>query len=216
MAINVLIVEDHTIVRDGLERILNSESDINVIGTADDGIKAIKKFKKLNPDVILMDIMMPNMNGIQATGEIKEIDSSVEIIILSMNYSHEDITMALKAGARGYITKESVSDEVVEAVRAVNGGQRYLSADVDEILIDNFIFGEEKESEATPLESLSSREREVLQLVAEGKSSKEIAKMLYISTKTVFSYRSRLMKKLEIDNVADLIKFAIKHDITSL
>lgn len=216
MAINVLIVEDHTIVRDGLERILNSESDINVIGTADDGIKAIKKFKKLNPDVILMDIMMPNMNGIQATGEIKEIDSSVEIIILSMNYSHEDITMALKAGARGYITKESVSDEVVEAVRAVNGGQRYLSADVDEILIDNFIFGEEKESEATPLESLSSRERGVLQLVAEGKSSKEIAKMLYISTKTVFSYRSRLMKKLEIDNVADLIKFAIKHDITSL
>ena len=216
MAIDVLIVDDHAVLRDGLEMILESESDISVIGTATNGMDAIKKVQELNPDVAIMDISMPKMNGIEATRRIKDKNSAVRILILSMKYSKEDIFQALKAGAIGYILKESASQEVVQAVRAAYNHRRFLSHKVDEIVIDGYIHEQQGSTDDSPLGLLSSREREILQLVAEGRSNKEIASLLFISEKTVGTYRSRMMNKLGLDNLSELIKFAIKHDITSL
>lgn len=216
MAIEVLLVDDHAILRDGLKMILESNSDISVIDTATNGLQSIRKARKLKPDVIMMDISMPKMNGIEATRKIKDENPEINVLILSMKYSKEDIFRALKAGAIGYILKESASKEVVKAVRAAYHGRRFLSSKVDEIVIDSYIHDQQKTSRESPLELLSTREREILQLIAEGNSNKKIANTLFISEKTVGTYRSRMMKKLEIDNVSELIKFAIKHDIISL
>lgn len=210
MPIKVLIADDHTIIRDGLKLILESQSDIKVTAEADDGLAAIDKARKMQPDVIIMDIAMPNMNGIEATHRIKEENPDVRVVILSMHSTAEDIFRAMQAGALGYLLKESAGTEVVDAVRAVFKGRRYLSRKVDDILIDSYIFDHQRQSTKSPLESLSSREREVLQLVAEGKSSNDIASLLYLSVKTVETYRSRLMQKLGLKDKAGLIKFAIR------
>jgi DNA-binding NarL/FixJ family response regulator len=210
MPIKVLIADDHTIIRDGLKLILESQSDIKVTAEADDGLAAIDKARKMQPDVIIMDIAMPNMNGIEATHRIKEENPDVRVVILSMHSTAEDIFRAMQAGALGYLLKESAGTEVVDAVRAVFKGRRYLSRKVDDILIDSYIFDHQWQSTKSPLESLSSREREVLQLVAEGKSSNDIASLLYLSVKTVETYRSRLMQKLGMKDKSDLIKFAIR------
>ena len=214
MAIKIIIADDHAVVRDGLKMILESKGDIKVIAEAEDGLQACQKAKELNPDVILMDISMKNMNGIEATQRIIEDNPDIKVVILSIQSSSEDIYRALKAGAIGYLLKESAGNEVVEAVRAAYSGRRYLSHKVDDILIDSYIFEREKNDSKGPLEILSSREREVLQLVAEGKSSSEIAKLLFLSVKTVETYRSRLMQKLGIKDFAELIKFAIQHGLT--
>lgn len=216
MSIKVLLADDHAVLRDGLKMILEEKSDISVIGTATNGLTAIEKADQLDPDVIIMDISMPKMNGLEATTRIKDRHPEIEILILSMKYSREDILRALKAGAVGYILKESASKEVVQAVRAANSGHRFLSRKVDEIVIDSYIKGQKEPNGKDPLEILSSREREILQFVAEGYTNKEIANTLFISEKTVATYRSRMMDKLGLDNLSDLIKFAIKHDVTSL
>ena len=214
--IDVLLVDDHTVLRDGLKSILNDEGDIDVIGAASDGLEAIKKADQLEPEVILMDISMPNLNGIEATRKIVEKHDKTRVIILSMKYSKEDIYQALKAGATGYIVKESASKEVVEAVRAAHENRRYLSSKVDKIVIDSYIQEQQEHTGDNPLELLSTREREILQLVAEGENNRDIAAMLFISEKTVSTYRSRMMSKLGLDNLTELIKFPIKHDIISV
>lgn len=214
MSINIMIADDHAVVRDGLKMILESKGDIKVIAEAEDGLQAFKKAKELKPDVVLMDISMNNMNGIEATKRIIEDDPEIKVVILSIQSSSEDIYRALKAGAIGYLLKESAGNEVVEAVRVAFSGRRYLSRKVDDILIDSYIFEREKNNSAGPLEILSSREREVMQLVAEGNSSSDIAKLLFISVKTVETYRSRLMQKLGIKDLTELIKFAIQHRLT--
>jgi DNA-binding NarL/FixJ family response regulator len=216
MAIEVLLVDDHAILRDGLQMILEDNSDISVIGAATNGIEAIHKIDQLNPEVVIMDISMPKMNGIEATQRIKKNHPEVKILILSMKYSKEDIFQAIKAGAIGYILKESASKEVVRAVRAAHNDRRFLSEKVDELVIDSYIHEQKETAGEHPLELLSSREREILQLITEGKSNKEIAGMLFISEKTVCTYRSRMMKKLDIDNLPELIKFAIRQGITSV
>jgi len=216
MSIRVLLADDHTVVRDGLEMMLDSEDSISVIGTATNGFEAIDNSKKLEPDVVLMDIAMPNMNGIEATYRIKEQNPDTKVLILSMKYNKESVFRALKAGAIGYILKESASDEVVEAVKAASENKRFLSEKVDEIVIDSYLNEKEGPEEEDPLELLSSREREVLQLVSEGQTNQQIANQLYISEKTVGTYRSRLMNKLELDNITELVKFAIKHNITDV
>ena len=193
---------------------LESKGDLEVVAEAEDGLQAIQKAMEFKPDVILMDISMKNMNGIEATRRIKEDYPEIKVVILSIQSSSEDIYRALQAGATGYLLKESAGSEVIEAVRAVFNGRRYLSRKVDDILIDSYIFEREQSNSKRPLELLSSREREVLQLVAEGKSSSEIAKMLFLSVKTVETYRSRLMQKLGIKDLTELIKFAIQHRIT--
>ncbi|HPO56633.1 MAG TPA: response regulator transcription factor [Ignavibacteriaceae bacterium] len=213
MSIRVLIADDHTILREGLKLILESRGDIKVVAEAADGLDAVKKAKEFNPDVIVMDVSMPNMNGIEATGRILEENKKVKIVILSMKASSEDIYRALHAGATGYLLKESAGSEIADAVHAAVNNRRYLSRKVDDILIDSYIFERKNLTSRSPLESLSSREREILQLVAEGKTSNEIASMLYLSVKTVETYRSRLMQKLGLKDSSALIKFAIEQGL---
>lgn len=213
MQIKVILADDHTVVRDGLKLILESASDIKVIAEASDGLQTIQKARDHKPDVILMDISMPNMNGIEASKRILDENPDIKIVILSMQSTVEDIFRALKAGATGYLLKESAGSEVVDAVHAASNGRRYLSRKVDDILIDSYIYESESIGDTSPLEKLSSREKEVLQLVAEGKSSNEIAELLFLSVKTIETYRSRLMQKLGIKDKAGLIKFAINHNL---
>ncbi|NLH60392.1 MAG: response regulator transcription factor [Ignavibacteriales bacterium] len=213
MSIRVLIADDHTILREGLKLILESRGDIKVVAEATDGLDAVKKAKEFNADVIVMDVSMPNMNGIEATGRILEENKKVKIVILSMKASSEDIYRALHAGATGYLLKESAGSEIADAVHAAVNNRRYLSRKVDDILIDSYIFERKNLTSRSPLESLSSREREILQLVAEGKTSNEIASMLYLSVKTVETYRSRLMQKLGLKDSSALIKFAIEQGL---
>jgi DNA-binding NarL/FixJ family response regulator len=214
MEIRIIIADDHTIIRDGLKLILESQNDLKVIAEAENGFQVISKAKELQPDIILMDIAMPNMNGVEATRRIIEESPAIKIIILSMHSTVEDIFRSLQAGAIGYLIKESAGTEVIDAVRAAYNGRRYLSRKVDDILIDSYIYEHQLREADSPLERLSSREREVLQLVAEGKSSSEISDLLYLSVKTVETYRSRTMQKLGIKDLTGLVKFAIQQRLT--
>ena len=217
MAIRVFLADDHAVVRDGLRLILEAQGDIAVVGEAADGREAVLKVGQLGPaglDVVVMDIAMPELNGIEATLRIREACPSTEVVILSMHATSEHIYRALKAGAKGYLLKESAGKEVVDAVRSVRAGQRYLSQKIADAFFDDFVGRCAAFPETSPLERLSDREREILQLVVEGKSSAAIAKSIHLSPKTVESYRSRLMGKLGVHNLAGLVRFAIEHGLT--
>ncbi len=218
MTIKVFLADDHEIVRHGIRLLLEEEADMKVIGEAGNGREAVTKTRKLCPDIVVMDIEMPGLNGIEAIEKIHENCDSCKIIILSMHSNSEYIRRALKSGARGYILKESAGKELVRSIRSVTSGRRYLSREISEKLIDTYIDLDQYTSAEimSPLEKLSSREREILQLVVEGNSSVEIANIIYISKKTVETYRSRMMQKLEISNIPKLVKFAIRHGLTSL
>jgi DNA-binding NarL/FixJ family response regulator len=212
MPITVFVADDHAIVRDGLASLLAAQPDIRVVGTAADGRDAVRDVLKLQPEVVVMDIAMPQMNGIEATREIRDRAPQARVVILSMHSSVEYVFHALEAGAHGYLLKESAAQEVVDAVRTVRAGRRYLCRKVAEMVAGGIGRG----SATSPLESLSKRERQVLQLVAEGRSSSQIAATLYLSPKSVDTYRSRLMQKLHVGDVAGLVKFAIQHGLTPL
>lgn len=212
MPITVFVADDHAIVREGLANLLGAQPDIQVVGTAADGRDTVRQVEKLKPEVVVMDISMPQMNGIEAGREIRSRAPQTRVVILSMHSSTEHVFHALEAGARAYVLKESAASEIVDAVHAVHAGHRYLSPKVSEVMADNISRG----SAASPLESLSKRERQVLQLVAEGRSSAQIAATLHLSPKSVDTYRSRLMQKLHIGDVAGLVKFAIQHGLTPL
>jgi len=214
--IRILLADDHQILREGLKYILDTQADMKVIGEASDGRQAVREAKKINPDVIIMDIAMPELNGIEAARQILALYPSIKIIILSMHYSTEHIYQALQAGAMGFVIKDAAGKELMQAVRAVYGGHRYLSEKVDEILIEDYVMQRRKIQPQSPLESLSPREREILQLVAEGKTSAAIAEILFISPKTVETYRSRLMHKLGLKDTAGLVKFAIAQGLTGV
>ncbi|MCB9102086.1 MAG: response regulator transcription factor [Anaerolineales bacterium] len=216
MSIRVLLVDDHATIREGLCYLLNAQDNIKVVGTAANGREAIHKVEQCCPEVVVMDIAMPQLNGIDATGYLKAQYPQLKVIILSMHASSEQIYRALQAGAMGYLLKESAGLEVAEAVRAVYAGQRYLSADVSDKLIDEYIAQRSLDSARNPLTQLSFREREVLQLVVEGYSSSDIAHTLNLSTRSIETYRHRLMQKLDIHNLPDLVKFAINHGLTPL
>jgi DNA-binding NarL/FixJ family response regulator len=216
MPIKVFIADDHPVVRDGLRLILGTQEDITIVGEAADGRNAVDQVLRLKPDVVIMDIAMPELNGIEATQQILETLPAVKVIILSMHSSTEYVSRALRAGALGYILKESAGKNVVNAVKTVYLGHRYLCQRVTESLIGDYINLQEAPPGRSPLARLSPREREILQLVTEGKTSKEIGLMLFLSPKTVETYRSRLMVKLGIKDVPSLVKFAIQHGITSL
>lgn len=215
MAIKVFLADDHTVMREGLRFIFGAEGDMEVIGEASDGREAVRQAQKLSPNVIVMDIAMPELNGIEATRQIRETCPSTEVVILSMHSSKEHIFRALQAGAMGYLLKESAGQELIKAVRRVHSGHRYLSARISETAIDDYLHLREGEEAGSPLEQLSSREREVLQLVVEGKSSAEIAYILCLSSKTIETYRSRLMHKLGISDIPGLVKFAMQHSLTT-
>lgn len=212
MPIAVFVADDHAIVREGLASLLGAQPDMRVVGTAADGRETVREVALLEPDVVVMDIAMPRTNGIEATREIRDRVPRARVIVLSMHSSAEVVFHALEAGASGYLLKESAAREIIDAVRAVHAGRRYLGRKVAEMVADNV----GRASSASPLDSLSKRERQVLQLVAEGHSSARIAAALHLSPKSVDTYRSRLMRKLHIGDVAGLVKFAIQHGLTPL
>jgi len=214
VSITVFLVDDHTIVRDGLRYLLEAQKNIRVVGEAPDGREAIRKVKRLRPDIVIMDILMAGLNGIEAAGQICRECPATRVIMLSMQSSSESIVRALKAGASGYLLKESAGRELVNAIHEVHAGRRYLSPKVSEQVIGACLNRAEEMSD--PLAGLSRREREVLQLVVEGRTSAEIADTLFLSVKTVETYRSRLMQKLGIRDIPALIKFAIQHGLTPL
>lgn len=216
MSITVFLADDHAVVRDGLRALLEAQPDIRVIGDAANGRETVGRVTQSCPDVVILDIAMPELNGLEAAREIGEVCPATQVIILSMHSTTEHIFHALQAGVRGYLLKESAGIEVVNAVRAVHTSQRYLSQKISERIIDDYIHQRQAAQAKSPLERLSPRELEVLQLVAEGKSSAEIAGILSLSLKTVETYRSRLMHKLGISDLPGVVRFAIQHGLTPL
>jgi DNA-binding NarL/FixJ family response regulator len=216
MTITVFLADDHAVVRDGLRAILEAQPDMRVVGEATNGREAARRVAELRPNVVVMDIAMPDLNGIEATQHIRERCPSVQIIILSMHATKEYIRRALQAGARGYLLKDSAGAEVLQAVRAVHAGRRYLSQRVSEEILDEYPRPRGAAQADDPLSLLSPREREVLQLVVEGRTSAEIAERIFLSPKTVETYRSRLMAKLGVADLPGLVKFAIQHGVTHL
>jgi len=218
MSIKIFLADDHAIVRDGLTMLLQAEPDLEVIGTAADGRDAVRQITQLKPDVVILDITMPELNGLAAARQILELCPDTQVIMLSMHGTSSHVFEALQAGARGYLLKASAGASVAEAVRTVHSGRRYLSAEIVDQVIDHSLsrqLGQHDEM-PDPMVLLSPREREVMQLVVEGNSSAQIAELLHLSPKTVETYRSNLMKKLEINNLPDLVKFAIRHGLTPL
>lgn len=216
MTIAVFLADDHAVVRDGLRYLLEAQPDIKVVGDAANGRQTLQLVERLHPDVAIMDIAMPELNGIEATRRIRTDCPSTQVIILSIYSTEEHVSRALQAGARGYVLKESAGIEVVNAVRAVHSGHHYLSQKLSDQLIDDYLHQIKTSGERSPLARLSPRENEVLQLVVEGKSSAEIASALSLSVKTIETYRSRIFQKLDIDDLPSLVKFAIQHGLTPL
>lgn len=214
MAIKVIIADDHRIIRDGLRSLLNNELDIEVIGEASDGRTAVEMSQRLKPDVVIMDITMPGLNGIEATRQILSYDSDIKVLALSMHSDRRFVSGALQAGASGYILKNSAFNDLVQAIHTVIAQQTYLSPQIAEILVENYVRHSSKA--VFPASTLTVREREVLQLIAEGKSVKEIASILYISHKTVEKHREQIMKKLAVHSIAELTKYAIREGLTNL
>ncbi|MGQ0751365.1 MAG: response regulator transcription factor [Betaproteobacteria bacterium] len=211
MTIRVLIADDHAMMRDGLQALLEGSPDIEVVGTAANGREAVRLGLELHPDVIIMDVEMPDLNGIEAAHQLRERSPETCVVMLSMHSSAEHVYRALEAGAAGYLLKESAGKEAAAAVRAVRAGRRYLSSALEQARRE----AGPRITRVSPLDSLSARERQVLQLVVEGRSSAEIAKMVHLSPKSVETYRSRLMKKLGVGDITALVKFAVRHGITT-
>ena len=211
MSIRILLADDHAVVRDGLRALLDAEPGLEVVGSVTDGREALLAAKRLQPDVVVMDINMPGLNGIEATRSMVELEPPPQVLILSMHGSSEHIYRALQAGARGYLLKESAGSEVVGAVRAVAAGRRFLSERIADTALDAYLAEGRTKS---PLESLSPRERQLLQLLAEGRSNAEAARLLSLSVKTVETYRSRLLQKLGLNDLLALVRFALEHGLT--
>jgi len=208
--VTVLIADDHAVVRDGLKAVLEQSGAVTVVGVAATGREAIDQARALRPDVLLMDIAMPDLDGLEAAARLHQVLPGVRVVVLSMHATSEHVHRALRAGARGYLVKESAGREVLEAVLAVAAGRRYLSQQIADLVVAGFVDG----AGASPLERLSAREREVVQQVVEGKSSAEIAHALHLSPKTVDTYRSRAMAKLGVEDLAGLVRFAVAHGLT--
>ena len=212
MPIRILIADDHGIVAEGLKHLVEAERDIEVVACVGDGREAVQQARDTQPDVVLMDLSMPELNGADATRAILERDAKCRVIVLSMYAQREYVRRALKAGAAGYVVKRSAAKEVVEAIRAVHAGQRYLSPRVADVVLEDYT--DDKQDDL--LARLSAREREVLQLLAEGRTGAQIAERLSLSQKTVETYRARLVEKLGIRDLAGLVRFAIQRGLVSL
>jgi DNA-binding NarL/FixJ family response regulator len=211
MTIRVVLVDDHAVLRDGLKALFSGARDMEVVGEAGDGREAIRQILQLEPDVAVMDIAMPGLNGIEAVRAIREHGSKTRILMLSMHSTSEFVFRALEAGADGYVLKQCAGMEVVTAVRSVQAGRRYLSRAISK----TDLAAAQDSAQASPLARLSTRESEVLQLVVEGKASAEIAGLLHLSPKSVDTYRNRVMKKLGTKDVTGLVKFALQHGLTT-
>lgn len=215
MIIKVVVADDHKVVLQGLCFLLNTEADIEVIGQASDGIEAIDLVEKLIPDILVMDLMMPNLNGLEAARQLNRRSPDVKIIILSMHNSEPYIVKALRYGVMGYIPKESSGEELVKAIHKVMAGKRYLSNVLSDLIIDSYINRIESGT-LDPYETLTERERLVFQMVAEGNSNSEIAETLSIGQRTVETHRANMIRKLGLNTQTDVIRYAIKRGIVTL
>lgn len=216
--IRVLLVDDHTILRDGVRSLLEREPDIEVVGEADDGVEAVEKAGTLTPDIIIMDMVMPRMGGLEATQRIKEQHPDIRILILSMYDDDEYVLQIIQAGASGYVLKRVASSELVRAIRDVHGGSSFLHPPIAAKLIEDYVrrvTGEEVR-EPSGAKPLTDREREVLKLIAEGHTNQGIADILCVSKKTVESHRANIMRKLDLHDVTELVKYALRKGLITL
>jgi DNA-binding NarL/FixJ family response regulator len=211
----ILLADDHKIIRDGLRSLLGKEEDMVVIAEAENGRKALQLTRKLSPDVIIMDVSMPDLNGIDAARQIIGEQPGLKIVALSMHSEKQFVEGMLKAGVSGYLLKDTAFEELIKAIRVVCAGKKYLSPDVTDIVLNEFISPTIKTDDQSAT-ALTTREREVLQLIAEGRSTKEVAGKLHISVKTVETHRKNIMDKLGLHTVAELTKYAVREGITSL
>jgi len=215
MLIRVLIVDDHKIMRDGIKAILKAATDLDVVGETDSGVDAVQMVRKLKPDVVMMDINLQGMSGIEATIEMLRHNPETKVMMLSMYDDEHSVISAVKAGARGFVLKRASDGDLIQALRMVAQGGTYLSPRVSDRLLERIQKGTVDEStQALPLADLSPREIQVLRLVAEGKTSKDIAVMLDLSVQTIRSYRKAMMKKLNVNNVAGLTQLALATGLT--
>ncbi|MFQ5965814.1 MAG: response regulator [Candidatus Scalinduaceae bacterium] len=211
---SVLLADDHPIVRKGIKALLDVQDDINVIGEAKDGREAIEKAKQMVPDLVIIDIMMPDLNGIEALREIKRAIPETKVLVLTMYDDEDFINQTLQSGASGYLLKESAVSDLISAIEAIMKGDTFLSPRVSNVLVKDFIgHGVTKNSKDLNPSLLTKREREILQLLAEGNSNKEIAHKINLSIRTVDSHRASIMGKLHIHDITGLVKYAIKKNL---
>jgi DNA-binding NarL/FixJ family response regulator len=215
VSISVVLAEDHKILREGLRALLKKESDIRVVGEVEDGHSAIRLAKKLKPSVVIMDLGMPELNGIEATKRIRRDAPSVKVLVLSMHADRHFVTRSFGAGASGYLLKDCAFQVLAGAIRAVSSGQTYLSPRVAGFLVEDYLSLSRKVGSSVQT-TLTPREREVLQLLAEGKATKQIANRLGVSVKTVETHRRNLMHKLDLHSLAELTRYAIREGLTPL
>ena len=211
----VLLANDQPVLSETMRALLVAQSDIRIVGEAASGAAAVEDAQRLKPDVVLMDLALPDSNGIAAAGQIRRNCPATQVVILSDKANEEYIFRALNAGALGYVLKEPDGQETMDAIRAARSGRRYLSPRIADIVVGNFVRLRQAAPAPDPLASLSTREREVLHLVVGGRSSKEIAARLHLAPSTVDTYRSRIMEKLGVHSVAALVKFALKYDLAA-
>jgi len=211
--ISVLLAEDHTIVRKGLRSLLDAETDIEIVGEAEDGQQAIELVQRLLPDVVLMDITMPILNGLEATRQIKKLFPQVKVVVLTVHSTEEYIFQILRAGASGYVVKQAAVSELVQAIQTVYRGASFLSPSISHQVVEEY--GRRAEAMEDKLDRLTDREREVLQLIAEGRTNREIASRLHVTVKTVEAHRAHLMDKLDLHSTAELTKYALRKGMVS-
>ncbi|MHC4116525.1 MAG: response regulator [Planctomycetota bacterium] len=215
MSTGVLLVDDHAIIREGLRSLLEKQPDMEVLADTDEGRKAVELVREMSPDVVIMDVTMAGLNGIEATRLITAEFPDVKVIALSIHSQRRFIADMLSAGAAGYILKECLFDELVQAIQAVAAGGRYLSPRIADVVVEDYVKRLSTTADS-PLAALTGREREVLQLVAEGKTTKEIAVELHVSTKTIEANRRQIMEKLDVHSIAELTKCAVREGLTTL
>ena len=213
--IRVLLADDHTLIRAGLRMVVVSQPDFTVVGEASDGREAVALAEQLKPDVVVMDIGMPSLNGIEACRQIHDSLLGTQVIMLSMHSDEGYVLRALKAGAKGYMLKDSAEADLASAIRAVTAGKSFFSPAVSKILLEDYMRKLKRTGAEDSFDLLSPREREVLQLVAEGKSSKEVANLLSLSVYTVETHRAKLMQKLNLHNIPELILYAVRKGVIS-
>jgi DNA-binding NarL/FixJ family response regulator len=215
MAIRILLADDHTVVRDGLRALLEKQPDMAVVAEAADGRDSVRLAEEQSPDVVVMDIAMPNMNGIEATRRILSSNPRTAVVILSMHQDESYVLRSLKAGAKGYLLKDSLRSDVIEAIRSVAQGRSFLTKKVSRILQEDYIRELEDRGLDDSYDLLTEREREILQLVAEGKTNKEVAALLDVSVTTVETHRTHILQKLGLHSVPELILYAVRKGIIS-
>jgi two-component system response regulator NreC len=213
--IRILLADDHKLMRSGLRVLLEQQADLLVVGEASDGREAVALASSLKPDVLVMDIGMPNLNGVEAAGQISQSHSEIAIVMLSMHSDESYVLRALKAGAKGYLLKDSAESDLLRAVHAVADGKSFFSPAVSKVLLDDYVRKLKRSGTEDPYDLLTPREREVLQLLAEGKSNKDVAQLLNLSVYTVETHRSNIMEKLNLRGVPELILYAVRKGIIS-